>query len=154
MKSKEEIKRIIETLIEGKGLFLVDLTVSLENEIEVYIDSMTGVNVATCREICKQLEVQLDRENEDFDLTVSSAGIGYPFKVPQQYQKNLNKEIEVKLTNGNKIKGTLTAHTEEGITLRWEEKRAVEGKKKKEIVQVERTLAFSEIKEVKDIVIF
>ena len=103
MKSKREIQEIIESILEEGDLFLVDLIVSSENTIEVYIDSLQGVNVGTCRQICKKLEAQLDRETEDFALTVSSAGIGYPFKVPKQYEKNLNKEVEVKLQTGGKI---------------------------------------------------
>lgn len=154
MKSKEEIKRILDTIIEGQGVFLVNLTLSPENVIEVYIDSMTGVNVATCREVCKQLEAQLDRESEDFELTVSSAGIGSPFKVPQQYEKNLNKAVEVKLSNGEKIQGILKTYSEKGISLEQEEKRTIEGTKKKETVKVNRNIDFTEIKEVKDIIIF
>lgn len=154
MKSKEEIKRILDTIIEEQGVFLVNLTLSPENVIEVYIDSMTGVNVATCREVCKQLEAQLDRESEDFELTVSSAGIGSPFKVPQQYEKNLNKAVEVKLSNGEKIQGILKTYSEKGISLEQEEKRTIEGTKKKETVKVNRNIDFTEIKEVKDIIIF
>ena len=154
MKSKEEIKGMIERIAQEQNLFLVDLTVSPENKIEVFIDSLKGVNVGTCRTVCKELEALLDRESEDFDLTVSSAGIGYPFKVPQQYEKNLNNLVEVRLQNGNKLQGKLKAYSEKGIVLECEEKQSVEGKKKKETVRVEKNIDFIEIKEVKDIVIF
>lgn len=154
MKSTREIKSIIESLLEGSELFLVDLIVSTENSIEVYIDSLTGVNVGKCREICKKLDAQLDRETEDFALTVSSAGIGYPFKVPKQYEKNLNKEVEVKLQTGEKLQGILKSYSDEGITLECEEKVAVEGKKKKSIVKMDKDIRLADIKEVKDIVIF
>lgn len=154
MKSTREIKSIIESLLEGSELFLVDLIVSTENSIEVYIDSLTGVNVGKCREICKKLDAQLDRETEDFCLTVSSAGIGYPFKVPKQYEKNLNKEVEVKLQTGEKLQGILKSYSDEGITLECEEKVAVEGKKKKSIVKIDKDIRLADIKEVKDIVIF
>ena len=154
MKSKREIKEIIESILEGSELFLVDLTVSTEGTIEVYIDSLEGVNVGTCRQVCKKLDAQLDRETEDFALTVSSAGIGYPFKVPKQYEKNLNKEVEVKLQTGGKIQGILKSYSDAGITLECEEKVAVEGKKKKSIVKMDKDIPFTDIKEVKDIVIF
>ena len=154
MKSTREIKSIIESLLEGSELFLVDLIVSTENSIEVYIDSLTGVNVGKCREICKKLDAQLDRETEDFALTVSSAGIGYPFKVPKQYEKNLNKEVEVKLQTGEKLQGILKSYSDEDITLECEEKVAVEGKKKKSIVKIDKDIRLTDIKEVKDIVIF
>lgn len=154
MKSTEEIKEIIKSILEGSELFLVDVSISADNSLEVYIDSLTGVNVGKCREVCKKLDAQLDRETEDFAITVASAGIGYPFKVPQQYEKNLNKEVEAKLLTGEKIQGILKSYSDEGIVLECEEKVAVEGKKKKSLVKIDKSIQFKDIKEVKDIVIF
>ena len=154
MKSTAEIKNIIETTLQGTDLFLVDLKVSPDNSIEVYIDSLKGINVDSCVTLSKQLDAKLDRDVEDFELTVSSAGIGYPFKVPQQYEKNLGNQVEVKLQNGGKLQGTLKSHSITGIVIECEEKVAVEGKKKKSIVKVEKEIHFTDIKEVKDIVVF
>ena len=154
MKSVAEIKEIMDTILQGTDLFLVDLSVAADNSIEVEIDAPKGVNVDTCREVSRKLEEQLDRETEDFALTVCSAGIGYPFKVPQQYEKNIGNTVEVKLANGQKLEGTLKAHTENGITVEVEEKVAAEGKRKKTTVKTEKDIQFSEIKEVKDIIIF
>ena len=103
MKSTEEIKDIIETILQGTDLFLVDLKVSPDNSIEVYIDSLKGINVDSCVTLSKQLDAKLDRDTEDFELTVSSAGIGYPFKVTQQYEKKLGNQVEVKLQNGGNL---------------------------------------------------
>ena len=154
MKSTKEIKEIIKSILEGSELFLVDVSISADNSLEVYIDSLTGVNVGKCIEVCKKLDAQLDRETEDFAITVASAGIGYPFKVPQQYEKNLNKEVEAKLLTGEKIQGILKSYSDEGIVLECEEKVAVEGKKKKSLVKIDKSIQFKDIKEVKDIVIF
>ena len=154
MKSVAEIKEIMDTILQGTDLFLVDLSVAADNSIEVEIDAPKGVNVDTCREVSRKLEERLDRETEDFALTVCSAGIGYPFKVPQQYEKNIGNTVEVKLANGQKLEGTLKAHTENGITVEVEEKVAAEGKRKKTTVKTENDIQFSEIKEVKDIVTF
>ena len=154
MKSVAEIKEIMDTILQGTHLFLVDLSVAADNSIEVEIDAPKGVNVDTCREVSRKLEERLDRETEDFALTVCSAGIGYPFKVPQQYEKNIGNTVEVKLANGQKLEGTLKAHTENGITVEVEEKVAAEGKRKKTTVKTEKDIQFSEIKEVKDIVTF
>ncbi len=154
MKSVAEIKEIMDTILQGTDLFLVDLSVAADNSIEVEIDAPKGVNVDTCREVSRKLEERLDRETEDFALTVCSAGIGYPFKVPQQYEKNIGNTVEVKLANGQKLEGTLKAHTENGITVEVEEKVAAEGKRKKTTVKTEKDIQFSEIKEVKDIVTF
>lgn len=154
MKSVAEIKEIMDTILQGTDLFLVDLSVAADNSIEVEIDAPKGVNVDTCREVSRKLEERLDRETEDFALTVCSAGIGYPFKVPQQYEKNIGNTVEVKLANGQKLEGMLKAHTENGITVEVEEKVAAEGKRKKTTVKTEKDIQFSEIKEVKDIVTF
>ena len=154
MKSVAEIKEIMDTILQGTDLFLVDLSVAADNSIEVEIDAPKGVNVDTCREVSRKLEERLDRETEDFALTVCSAGIGYPFKVPQQYEKNIGNTVEVKLANGQKLEGTLKAHTENGITVAVEAKVAAEGKRKKTTVKTEKDIQFSEIKEVKDIVTF
>ena len=154
MKSVAEIKEIMDTILQGTDLFLVDLSVAADNSIEVEIDAPNGVNVDTCREVSRKLEERLDRETEDFALTVCSAGIGYPFKVPQQYEKNIGNTVEVKLANGQKLEGTLKAHTENGITVEVEEKVAADVKSKKTTVKTEKDIQFSEIKEVKDIVTF
>ena len=154
MKSVAEIKEIMDTILQGTDLFLVDLSVAADNSIEVEIDAPKGVNVDTCWEVSRKLEERLARETEDFALTVCSAGIGYPFKVPQQYEKNIGNTVEVKLANGQKLEGTLKAHTENGITVEVEEKVAAEGKRKKTTVKTEKDIQFSEIKEVKDIVTF
>ena len=63
MKSTEEIKDIIETILQGTDLFLVDLKVSPDNSIEVYIDSLKGINVDSCVTLSKQLDAKLDRDN-------------------------------------------------------------------------------------------
>ncbi len=155
MKSAAEIKQIIESIIRDSELFLVDVHVSADNIIEVEIDSMKGVNVETCRTLNKQIEEILDREVEDFSLTVYSAGIGYPFKVPQQYIKNIGNRVEVLLTNGQKTEGILKAYNENAIIIETQEKQKEEGKKnKKIIVTLEKEIPHTDIKEVKDIIIF
>ena len=141
-------------ILEEHQLFLVDVTVSSKNEIAVYIDALTGTTISACITVSKALDANLNREEEDYELTVSTAGIGYPFKVPLQYEKNLGKEVEVKFADGKKLQGILKAYDEKGVTLLVEEKVAVEGKKKKELVTREKDIPFTEIKEVKDVVIF
>lgn len=87
MKTVEEIKTITEGIIGDSELFVVEIKVLKNNIIEIFIDSPKGINIDTCSRISRQIEACLDREDEDFELTVSSAGIGYPFKVAGQYQK-------------------------------------------------------------------
>ncbi|MDR2131429.1 MAG: ribosome assembly cofactor RimP [Odoribacteraceae bacterium] len=150
MKSTTEIRNIIAPILLEKDLFLVDVTASTDNVIEVYIDSMRGVSVKECMTVNRALEAQLDRESTDFSLTVYSAGIGFPFKVPQQYEKNVGKSVVVKLSDGQKIEGTLLAHSASGITIAHEEKGPAA--KKRERITVEKEIPFTDIKEVRDVV--
>lgn len=154
MRTTEEIKSIIGSIIEEKGLFLVDLSVSKDNVIEIFIDSPTGVDVGTCIITSKELEQHFNRDEEDFELTVSSAGIGYPFKVPGQYLKNIGKQVEVRLADGSKLAAKLTSFNGTAIGIEYEEKVSIEGKKKKETIKKEQTIVLSDIKQIKDIVVF
>ncbi len=154
MKQAKEIENLLQPLLEETELFIVDITVSPKNVIEVFIDSVTGVDVSTCIRISKQLEELLNREEEDFELTVSSAGIGYPFKVEGQYRKNIGKEVEIKFTDNSKLQGILKQVGERELWIEYEEKVPVPGKKKKEIVKKEKAILRTDIKQIKDIVTF
>lgn len=154
MKKAEKIKTIVTSLLENSDLFLVNATVSGDNKIEVLIDSPAGVNITTCMEISRQLEEKLDRDTEDFELTVASAGIGYPFLVEGQYKKNIGNSVEIRLKEQGSLSGILKAFNGDHIVIECEEKKAVEGKKKKETVKIEKTVYLSDIKQIKDIVTF
>lgn len=150
----ENIKTIVNPILKSKDLYLVDLKISKDNVIELFIDSFQGVKLQTCIEISRELETHLNREEEDFELTVSSAGIGYPFKVKEQFQKNLSKSVEAKLKDNTKVSGILKCFDDQTITLEYEEKQLVEGSKKKQLVKIEKTIFLEEIKEIRDIVVF
>lgn len=154
MMKTEDIKAIAEPVLAARDLFLVDVKVSRDNVVELLIDSMAGVNIQTCVEVSREIEGRLDREKEDFELTVASAGIGYPFKVEQQYAKNIGKKVEVKLKEGKNVAGILKAFDADTVVLEWEEKRAVEGSKKKQLVKVEETIRRGNVKEIRDVVVW
>lgn len=154
MKTAKEIKQITQQLITDTDFFIVDTRVSKDNTIEILIDSPKGVNIAQCAELNRKLEAQLNHDAEDFSLTVSSAGIGYPFQVPGQYLKNIGNPVEIKLQDSSTLKGILKAYNEQEIQIECEEKRTIEGKKKKELIKTEKTIPLSAIKQIKDIVTF
>lgn len=135
----EDIKAAAERHTENTPLFVVEVKCSADNEIEILVDSDGSVNIDDCVALSRAVEADFDREAEDFSLTVMSAGIGRPLKVYRQYAKLVGRPVEVLLKNGTKIVATLSAATPGSITLSYEEKVAVEGKKRKETVQVERT---------------
>ena len=89
-----------------------------------------------------------DKDAEDYSLTVSSAGLDQPFKVPGQYTKAIGSQVVVLLKGGRKLTGILTGASDDGISLRYTSKEAIEGKKKKVTVEREENLAFSEINSV------
>jgi ribosome maturation factor RimP len=131
--------------------FLVDVTISASNEIHIMVDSDTGISINQIVEISRHVESNLDREAEDFELSVFSAGLTEPFRLVRQYNKNVGKEIEVLLTNGQKLNGLLIGVEEQAIDLEVTTNEKIEGSKKKELVTKVHHLEYSEIKEAKKI---
>lgn len=154
MIDKKTIQGIIEKEIENSDLYLVETKVSSDNTISVMIDSFTGVPIIKCIELSRAIEGQLDREIEDFELSVSSAGIGQTFQVIQQYHKNVGKDVEVLTSEGKKNIGKLLAVGENEIEIEVEELIKVEGKKKKQLVTKTLSFEFDQIKSTKDIITF
>lgn len=131
-----EIIDAIGSEIVARSCYLVDITVSRDNDVEITIESEEGtVELDDCVAISRHFESRFDREKEDYSLTVTSAGLDQPFKVFKQYQKAVGKKVEVQIKGGKKLIATLIAADEESITLHYTAKEAVEGKKKKELVE-------------------
>ena len=100
MIQKEIIIKLVNSKLVGTRYFLVDVLVSADNVIKVEIDAEEGVDIDFCVELNRFIEANFDREVEDYELEVGSAGLTSPFKVRRQYEKNLNKEVEVLVSNG------------------------------------------------------
>ena len=131
-----EIIDAISSEIVARGCFLVDVTVSKDKDIEVTVESEEGiVDLDDCVAISRFFETQFDREKEDYSLTVTSAGLDQPFKVLKQYLKAVGKKVEVSLKGGRKMVAELVEADADSITLKYSVKEAVEGKKKKEMVE-------------------
>ena len=140
------VREIAETQMEGTDLFVVEVRVSPANEIVVTVDSDTQVGIDRCVELSRSIEGALDREQEDFELTVMSAGIGQPLKMLRQYRKLIGRPVEVILKDGGKIVGNLTDASESSIAVEYEERVVVEGKKRKQLVTTRRELSLDELK--------
>lgn len=157
MISKTRVEQLINERIAelDNGLFIVDLTISASNVIHVELDKYSGgVSVNDCVSVSRNVEHNLDREEQDFELNVSSAGLDKPLRVLPQYTKNVGREVKVALTNGTKLEGKLLAANENGIVLETTRKEKTEGKKKKETIVEQHELAFSDMKETKVIISF
>lgn len=144
-----EIKDIMSEAIEARGCFLVDISVSKDNDVEMIIEKEEGtVDLDDCVALSRLFNERFDREKEDYALTVSSAGLDQPFKVLRQYQKAVGSKVEASLKGGRKIVALLTDVTGETITLRYTAREAVEGKKKKELVEHNDVIPFGQVNAV------
>ena len=122
--------------IVARGCFIVDVSVSKDNDIVLTVESEEGtIELDDCVSLSRFFETKFDREVEDYSLTVSSAGLDQPFKVYRQFLKAVGTKVEVALKGGKKMVAVLEAADEESITLKYVAKEAVEGKKKKELVE-------------------
>ena len=131
-----EIKDALLSELVARGCFLVDVSVSKDNDIVVTIESEEGkIELDDCVALSRYFETQFDREQEDYSLTVTSAGLDQPFKVLKQFEKAVGSKVEVQLKGGKKMVAMLEAADQDGVTLRYSVKEVVEGKKKKELVE-------------------
>lgn len=157
MITKKHVTELAEERMKERdnGLFIVDLTISAKNVIRLELDKHTGgVTVEDCISVSRNIEHNLDREAEDFELHVSSAGLDKPLRVHAQYVKNIGRGLDILLKSSEKTEGTLTEVTETGIVISNTEKRVIEGKKKKETVEVTQQLSFDEIAEARIVISF
>lgn len=154
MIDKELIVKLVEEKLASSSNYLVDVAVQPGNIIVVEIDNDESVCIDDCVELSRYLEDHLDRDVEDFELEVGSAGITSPFKVLRQYQKNIGNEVEVLLTAGVKLTGVLKSADENGIVLTVEKQIKPEGAKRKVTVEEDQSYTYSEIKYTKYLIRF
>jgi ribosome maturation factor RimP len=107
MITESQIRGLIEEKIGDGPLFIVEVQVNPGNKIKVEMDSDVGLSIDDCVAISRQIEGNLDRELEDFELQVLSAGIGQPLKVERQYTKNVGRDVSLKLADGSEVIGKL-----------------------------------------------
>ena len=147
--NQDRVKILLqEALDENPSLFLIELSFLADNKIKVVIDGDSGVPLSECVRVSRNIEHNLDREEEDFSLEVTTPDIAHPLAVKRQYFKNLNRILKVK-TNDEAYEGTLTEVTEEVITLTWKTREPKLVGKGKVTVTKEVNIAFENIKEAK-----
>jgi len=154
MISKDAIVEIVTPLLEKENLFLVEVSVGSDNKIVVTIDGDKGVSIDSCVNISRGIEASLDRNREDFELEVTSAGLGQPLKIPRQFTKNIGKELEVVLKSGEKVKGVIDSADNNGFVLSVSKKVSVEGSKKKQEVLEPIPIAYQQVKSAKVVLKF
>ena len=154
MIDKSVVSQHVNEWLEEKDYFLVDVTVSPDNRIVVEIDHAEGVWIEDCVELSRFIESKLDREKEDFELEVGSAGIGQPFKVLQQYINHIGMDVEVLKNDGLKLAGILKDADENHFTVTISKKVKLEGEKRSKMVDEDVTFAYNEIKYTKYLINF
>lgn len=152
MIDKDKLKATVEEAIRNTDAFIVDITVSGDNVIDVEIDSASSVDIDTCAGISRAIEAEFDRDVEDYELMVGSAGLTSPFKVKGQYDKNVGNQIEVLTRDGRKLRGELTEVGPDkpdgtfDFVLTTQQKVRLEGKKRPELVDTPVTLNTANVK--------
>lgn len=150
----QRITELAEEWLQDKEYFLVDANVDNDNKITVEIDHKDGVWIEDCCELSRFINEQCQPEIDDYELEVGSAGIGQPFKVLQQYVNNIGYDVELMTKEGKKQQGALVEADTSHFVVVVEEKQKIEGKKRPEIVEVEYSYGYDDVKWVKAVIDF
>ena len=154
MIDKNVVRNLVEEWLQDKEYFLVDVEISPDDRIVVEIDHADGVWIEDCVELSRYIEDRLDRDEEDYELEVGSAGLGQPFKVPQQYVNFIGKNVEVLDGDGKKVKGVLKSVAGNDFTVTVAEKVKQEGKKRPVLTDVDHTYQMDKVKYTKYLISF
>ena len=147
MAFKDKVNDLIaQALLEKPSVFLIDLTISDSFKITVNIDGDNGVILQDCIDLSRAIENNLDREEQDFSLEVTSVGVGSPLKMIRQYKKNVGRTLIVKLETQT-IEAELVEANDNFIILSWEAREPKKVGKGKETVQKRQEIPYTEIKE-------
>ncbi|MCF8221728.1 MAG: ribosome assembly cofactor RimP [Bacteroidales bacterium] len=149
MINKETVKNLVDSYIGDKDIFLVDIRISTTNKITVLVNRPSGITIDECAAMSRYIEAALDRDEEDFELSVSSPGLSEAFKVREQFEMNIGNTVEVVDREGKKVRGVLKNVAGEGFEVDAEKKPGgKKGGKKTETEEV--SYNFDEVKSVKE----
>ena len=154
MIERNAVKTVVEEWLSGNDYFLVDVTFTPDDRIVVEIDHADGVWIEDCAELSRFMQERFGDELGDYELEVGSAGIGQPFKVEQQYVNHIGKEVEVLNADGKKVQGVLKQVDGRNFVVSVKEKQKLEGKKRPQLVEVDKTYNMDNIKYTKYLLSF
>ncbi len=147
---KKKVEELLTSALEEKPeLFLIDFKVGLDNKINVVLDGDNGVTLKDCMDVSRAIEHNLDREEEDFSLEVTSYGASNPLITARQYAKNVGRELKVRLQDDRTFEGMLTQTSDKAITLEWKAREPKPIGKGKVTVDKKEELIYSDIAEAK-----
>ena len=136
MIAKEQITVLCEEALAGTDRFLVEVKVKPQNVIEVYVDSDTAVNIDHCAELSRYINEKLDRDVEDYELSVFSWGLSGALKMDRQLQKYVGKDVEVKTKETGKQQGKLVCFDAEKVEFAPAPKKTSKKKPQEELVNL------------------
>lgn len=154
MIERKKVQEIVEEWLQEKEYFLVDVEVTPDDRIVVEIDHADGVWIEDCVALSRYIEDRLSRDEEDYELEVGSAGLGQPFKVPQQYLNFIGEEVEVLDADGKKTRGVLKSVDGNNFVVTATEKVKVEGKKRPQLMEVDHDFEMDHVKYTKYLISF
>lgn len=156
MINKERVIALAQERIDelDSGVFIVEVNITPTNVITIELDKESGgVNIDECVSVSRNVEHNLDRETEDFELSVSSAGMDRPLRVPKQFVKNIGNDVRVVLNHGS-VEGELISYDGDKVVIQSSTKEKIEGRKKKELVIKQHEVDMNDVKEVRRIITF
>ena len=154
MIDKEFLITQAEEFLEGSDNYLAEVIINPGNVISIEIDNDNGVNIDDCVKLSRYLESKLDRDDEDFEISVGSVGLTSPFKSVRQYIKHIGNEVEVLTKKGEKTSGILKTVTENEFTITTSKKIKLDSAKRKTEVSEDLHFKFEEIKYTKYLIRF
>ncbi|MEM1338515.1 MAG: ribosome assembly cofactor RimP [Bacteroidota bacterium] len=151
---REKVEALLQQALDQReDLFLIEVTVGGDNSVKIVLDGDKAVTLNDCMEVSRAVEHNLDREEQDFSLEVTSAGATAPLRLPRQYRKHVGRNLEVR-TSEDAISGKLSEVGEDGITLTWKSREPKPVGKGKHTVQKTETISFATIQEAKVVLKF
>tara|TARA_B100000767_G_C19684853_1_gene501266 strand:- start:617 stop:1084 length:468 start_codon:yes stop_codon:yes gene_type:complete len=155
MKFKDQIEALLRKYLdENPTIFLIDLIFNNDNKIKVILDGDESVTLKDCIKVSRAIEHNLDRDEIDFGLEVSSVAADSPLVNKRQYLKNIGRKLFVEDLEGKKYEGTLKSVNESDILIEWKERKPKKIGKGKETVTIKKNLSFSEITQTKVVLKF
>ncbi|MCF8219814.1 MAG: ribosome assembly cofactor RimP [Bacteroidales bacterium] len=152
MIDKQHIEQLVNQKLSGTEYFLASCDVTHDNKIIVALDGDRDVSIDQCILVSRFLESSLDRDQEDFELQVTSYGANMPLLNQRQYKKYLNRPVHVTTIEDKILEGELLSVDEQELKIEPVIKPKKKGQKPKKGEAV--VLQLAEIKEIKPVMKF
>ncbi len=157
MELKQELSQQVDILLQEFDLYLIDIVINAGNEIEIHVDSDTGIKISECKMLSRKIESWIHEEkgeDAEFSLTVGSPGIDVPLKLQRQYLKNKGRKLQITNQSGEKTEGKMIEVDDDKITLEWKERVPKEIGKGKRTVTMTKDFVYSDIATAKVLITF